>query len=110
MLMVLMIQNHQHLAFLEGHIDGFNAGAKWAINKFLKDLWHPASEEPITTSKENEYVECLVKFKDGFVNLYNYDTWKHWWVCDYDNEAFLGKITCWLYIDDLFPKEGGNHD
>lgn len=35
-----------HLAFLEGHIDGFNAGAKWAINEFLKNLWHPASEAP----------------------------------------------------------------
>lgn len=35
-----------HIAFLEGHIDGFNAGAKWAINEFLKDLWHPNTEEP----------------------------------------------------------------
>lgn len=32
-----------HLAFLDGHVDGFNAGAKWAINEFLKNLWHPAS-------------------------------------------------------------------
>lgn len=39
-----------HLAFLDGHIDGFNAGAKWAINEFLKDLWHPASENHV---KEN---------------------------------------------------------
>ena len=26
--------------------EGFKAGAKWAINEFLKDLWHSASEEP----------------------------------------------------------------
>ena len=39
--------NPTHLAFSEGHVDGFNAGAKWAINELLKDLWHPASEEPI---------------------------------------------------------------
>ena len=26
--------------------EGFTCGAKWAINEFLKDLWHPASEEP----------------------------------------------------------------
>lgn len=26
--------------------DAYKAGAYWAINKFLKDLWHPASEEP----------------------------------------------------------------
>ena len=25
---------------------GFEKGAKWAINEFLKDLWHPISEEP----------------------------------------------------------------
>ena len=24
----------------------FKVGAKWAINEFLKDLWHPASEIP----------------------------------------------------------------
>ena len=29
-----------HLAFLEGHVDGFKAGAKWAIKEFIKDLWH----------------------------------------------------------------------
>lgn len=25
---------------------GFKAGAKWAINEFLKGLWHPNTEEP----------------------------------------------------------------
>ena len=24
----------------------FETGAHWAINEFLKDLWHPASKEP----------------------------------------------------------------
>ena len=38
--------NPTHLAFAEGHFDGFNAGAKWAINEFLKDLLHPNTEEP----------------------------------------------------------------
>lgn len=26
--------------------DAYKAGAKWAINEFLKDLWHPANEQP----------------------------------------------------------------
>ena len=26
--------------------DSFKEGAKWAINEFLKDLWHPNTEEP----------------------------------------------------------------
>lgn len=27
-------------------IEGFRKGAKWAINEFLKDLWHQTDEEP----------------------------------------------------------------
>ena len=30
----------------------FKAGVKWTINQFLKDLWHPSSEEP----KNLEYI------------------------------------------------------
>ena len=26
--------------------EGFRHGAKWAVNEFLKDLWHHAEEEP----------------------------------------------------------------
>lgn len=26
--------------------EGFRQGAKWAQKEFLKDLWHPAEEEP----------------------------------------------------------------
>lgn len=38
--------------------DAFKAGAKWAINEFLKNLWHPASEEP--NIKQGECcVTCL---------------------------------------------------
>ena len=83
-------------------------GFKKGINWFFDNLWHPASEEPTTTNKENEFVECLVQFKDGMVNLYSYDTWHHWWVCDYDNKIFLEKISHWLYVDDLLrePVQG----
>lgn len=30
---------------------GFKEGAKWAINDFLKDLWHHASEKPNIKAK-----------------------------------------------------------
>ena len=86
---------------------GFKEGAKWAIDEFLKDLWHPASEEPKRTNQENEFVECLVRFKDGIVCLYNYDTWHHWWCSDEDNQKFLGLIDKWIYIDDLLTKKEG---
>lgn len=92
-------------------IEDFKDGARWAIiNEFLKDLWHDASEEPKKTNQENEFVECLVRFKDGIVCLYNYDNWHHWWCSDEDNQKFLGLIDKWLYIDDLLTKEGGDHD
>ena len=81
----------------------FKAGIDW----FLDNLWHPTSEEPKRTNQENEFIECLVRFKDGIVCLYNYDTWHHWWCSDEDNQKFLGLIDKWLYIDDLLPKKGG---
>ena len=47
---------------------GFICGAKWAINEFLKDLWHPASEKP--NIKQGECcITCLVKFKNGSTEL-----------------------------------------
>lgn len=79
----------------------FIAGINW----FLGNLWHFTSEEPKRTNQENEFVECLVRFKDGIVCLYNYDTWHHWWCSDEDNQKFLGLIDKWLYIDDLLTKK-----
>lgn len=93
-----------HLAFLEGHIDGFNAGAKWMQEEFLKDLWHPASEKPkkgATIIYENhskngntyfyiDSIECLL------------DSFNSW-----SNFTKFMRVPRWLYIDDLLPKEGG---
>ena len=35
--------------------EGFRKGAKWAVNEFLKNLWHPAYEEP---KKNGEPYQC----------------------------------------------------
>ena len=82
--------------------EGYKEGCKDAVNEFLKDLWHPVSEEPI------EFAEVLAEAKiTESINTYlsfkrNDALFKNW-------EAYsLGaNITRWLYIDDLFPKEGG---
>lgn len=37
----------------------FEQGAKWAIDEFLKDLWHPISEEP------KESVFMLSEYEKG---------------------------------------------
>ena len=49
-------ENHlqpHHIAFIEGNAAGFEAGAKWAVNEFINDLWHPASEEPREFAEEH---------------------------------------------------------
>lgn len=59
--------------------DSFKAGAKWAINEFLKDLWHPADEEPnksksdiITLGFDND---AYLQFKESI--LWNEESWRH---------------------------------
>lgn len=78
----------------------FYSGAKWMQEEFLKDLWHPASEEP------REKAMLLIE-----VSLPKPTPRKFY----YTNILIGGdwEITCstmcisqWLYIDDLFPKKG----
>lgn len=98
-------ENHlqpHHIAFIEGNAAGFEAGAKWAINEFLKDLWHPASEVP---DKDRIYSHILYEI-DGGYDLNGFNTKMipigENWTSFVENEH----INRWLYIDDLFPKEG----
>ncbi len=78
-----------------GGKDSFKAGAKWAINEFLKDLWHPSSEEP----KRHSYIMFKTTNNNGFGTEYIDCSWKA--------IARCLQITQWLYIDDLLPKKGG---
>lgn len=90
-----------HLAFLDGHVDGFNAGAKWAINEFLKDLWHPNTEEPdksksdiITLGFDND---AYLQFKESI--LWNKESWRH--------SISRCQIIKWAYLSDILPKQEG---
>lgn len=77
----------------------FTDGAEWAIHEFLKDLWHSVDEEPKLGKRVLVKINGnLSLFNSGFVveHLRNFD----------DHYG----IESWLYIDDLFPKEGGEHD
>lgn len=94
--------------FYEGDIkEAIGLGAKWAINEFLKDVWHPASEEPKkvknllleTTYEYGKPIYHLIKYMP---NGNNVCAWREWYKGAH--------ISRWLYIDDLLPKEGGNHD
>ena len=85
--------------------EAIGLGAKWAINELFKNLWHTASEEPIESAevlaeaKITESINTYLSFKR------NNALFKNW--AAYSLGA---NITRWLYIDDLFQKEGGNHD
>lgn len=75
----------------------FKDGAKWAINEFLKDLLHPADEEP------NKGKFILMEMRNG-------DNYALYWVNDeysWERICTMYTTTSWLYIDDLFPKKGG---
>ena len=74
--------------------EGFKEGAKWAINEFLKDLWHPADEMP----NENNEVICV----DKDSRTITYNGIANWWAFCRTHD-----VTHWLYVDDLLPKEGG---
>ena len=78
--------------------EGFRHGANWAINELLKDLWHPASEEPKTYKRLIE--KC-------YLDRVRYHDTMFLGTISWDKKVESDGIICWLYIDDLFPKEGG---
>lgn len=81
--------------------NAFEAGSHWAINEFLKDLWHPANESPrefaevLAEANIIESIKTYISFKRNDALFKNWNA--------YSSGA---NITRWLYIDDLFPKEG----
>lgn len=81
--------------------NSFISGAKWAINEFLKDLWHPNTEEPdksksdiITLGFDND---AYLQFKESI--LWNEESWRH--------SISRCQIIKWAYLSDILPKEGG---
>lgn len=75
----------------------FYSGAKWAINESLKSLWHQTDEEP------EGYDEWILLHYNvvNYYSLAQVKDFKSW-------KGFVERapIEKWLYIDDLFPKEG----
>lgn len=93
--------------------DSFKEGAKWAINKFLKDLFHQASEVP-----RNDNGKILAFSKEcGYRKLYDMndeldkttcDTYQQMW----EEQVNIFKLSDWIFVDELFDLiiKGGNHD
>ena len=79
-------------------IGSFMDCAKWMQEEFLKDLWHQTDEEP---EGYDEWI--LLHYSVGnYYSLAQVKDFKSW-------KGFVERVPIenWLYIDDLFAKEGG---
>lgn len=77
--------------------EAFKEGANWAINEFLKDLWHPASEIPC----EGKYLIVEYNITDtikDYLSLKRENGCIGW---DWISHCKYSSATRWLYIDDL---------
>lgn len=89
--------------FYEGDIkEAIGLGAKWAINEFLKDLFHPASEVP---RNDNGKVLAFSR-KAGFRKLYDMndeldkttcDTYQEMW----EENVKMFHLSDWIFVDEL---------
>lgn len=107
----------QHHFCQEFGAELFKDGAKWAINEFLKNLWHPMQEEPklvreeiiIEMFIEGERYTMVQKYMVGVENPATIETIR--WISDWDsfltNSGDDVKMIHWCYFKDLLPKEGG---
>lgn len=83
--------------------EGFREGAKWYINDFLKNLFHPASEVP-----RNDNGKVLAFSKEiGHRKLYDMndeldkttcDTYQQMW----EEQVNIFKLSDWIFVDELF--------
>ena len=91
----------EEMFYKEDIKEAIGLGAKWAINEFLKGLWHHAEEEP-NHEAIRTYILGETKASESGVLpmlLRPNTNWKEFVVSH--------GVTHWLYVDDLLPKEGG---
>lgn len=85
--------------------NSFITGAKWAINEFIKDLWHPASEEPDVRHKT---IICLYgdgdirQDNDVFDEAITHDTFLGIGEFNWNDYAESEEIEKWCYKNELF--------
>lgn len=85
----------------EYRIEGFKKCAKWMQEEFLKDLWHPASEEPEIKDVNIAYLDKYGLLEALYFERSPIENW--------DEKVSIYQIDKWTYLSDLLPKqEGGN--
>ena len=83
--------------------EAIGLGAEWAINEFLKDLLHPASEVP-----RNDNGKVLAFSKEfGDRKLYDMNdeldkttcnTYQEMW----EEQVYMFHLSDWIFVDELF--------
>ena len=91
---------HSEESYISGYFqacykDAFRDDAKWIQEEFLKNLQHPASEEP---KKGRVFLYKNIFKGYGLNKIIDRNEWKY--IIKYK------KAAQWLYIDDLLPKKG----
>lgn len=83
--------------------DAFRAGTKWAINEFLKNLWHAACEVPwndkgkvLSFSREIGYRKLYDM--NAMLDKTTCNTYKEMW----EKEVKAYRWSDWIYVDELF--------
>lgn len=78
--------------------EAFKSGAHWAINEFLKDLWHDVDEMP-------KRVKAFI-FESGDKCM-NYQIGMMFNPNDYKKNAEIWHMNRWCYLEDILPKQEG---
>ena len=85
----------EEMFYKEDIKEAIGLGAKWAINELLKDLWHPASEEPV--EDKPFLAQEIGRWRVGVNSpLIPNNEWS--------TQRKIRGIKCWLYVEDLLPK------
>ena len=93
---------------------GFEKGAKWAVNEFINELWHPIDEEPNLVGEEI-IVEMFIGNK-RHTTVYEYMPGKESaptlytvrWITDWNSfkeERDNVKFKRWHYLKDLLQND-----
>lgn len=90
--------------------NGFKECAKWAINEFLKDVCHPASEVP---RNDNGKILAFSTVNSN-IKLYDMNAMLNETACDTYQEMWEIRVraytfTDWVFVEDLLDliKKGG---
>lgn len=100
----------EEMFYKEDIKEAIGLGAKWAINEFLKGLFHPASEVP-----RNDNGKVLAFSKEiGHRKLYDMNAMLDETTCDtyqemWEEQVNIFKLSDWIFVDELFDliRKGG---